>query len=103
MAGAILGYTDGSAKTDTADAEGAYSFTVSYEWSGTVTPSLMGYTFEPTSRTYTELTANQTGQNYTATQVLITIFGSVGGLEDIVLTYENDGEKADTSNTTDSI
>lgn len=65
IAGATLSYTDGTAKTPTADGSGNYSFTVSYNWSGTVTPGSTGYIFNPTSRTYTNLIANQTTQNYT--------------------------------------
>ncbi len=45
---------------------GDYSATVSYGWSGTATPTKAGYTFNPASRTYSNVTANQTGQNYTA-------------------------------------
>ena len=47
-------------------------------WSGTVTPSKTGYTFSPSSRTYSYLTSNQTNQNYTATPVTYTISGSIG-------------------------
>ncbi len=62
-----LGYTDGIAKTVLSQTDGSYSFSVSYNWSGTVTPSHPCYTFNPTSRPYGNVTANQTGQNYTAT------------------------------------
>jgi hypothetical protein len=50
-------------------ASGNYSATVSYGWSGTVTPIIEGYTFDPSSREYTNVTTNQTGQHYTATAV----------------------------------
>ena len=78
IAGATLSYTDTTAKTATADGTGSYSFTVSYNWSGTVTPSKAGYTFSPTSRTYTNVLTNQTAQNYTPTAVTYTIAGSAG-------------------------
>jgi len=52
----------GSAVTD---ASGSYSLTVPYNWSGTVTPSLAGYTFAPVSRTYSSITIDQANQNYT--------------------------------------
>jgi hypothetical protein len=45
---------------------GAYSIQVAGGWSGTVTPSLAGYTFTPANAPYTNLVANAT-QNYTAT------------------------------------
>jgi hypothetical protein len=66
IAGATLSYTDDTAKTATADSSGNYSFTISYNWSGSVTPSKTGYTFSPTSLPYTSVHANQTAQNYTA-------------------------------------
>src|SRR5512135_2953125 len=47
------------------NASGAYTGTVSYGWSGTVTPTLVGYNFTPASKTYSSLISNQT-QNYTA-------------------------------------
>ncbi len=64
-AGATLSYTDGMPKTATADANGIYSFAVTFNWTGTVTPTKAGVTFSPASRSYTNLAANQTGQNYT--------------------------------------
>ena len=42
-------------------------------WTGTVTPSLSGYTFTPASSSYSNVAANQT-QNYTATAVAPTTF-----------------------------
>ena len=67
VAGATLSYTDGTPKTATADGSGLYNFTVSYNWSGTVTPSLAGYGFIPASRTYANVTVNQDAQNYSTT------------------------------------
>jgi len=69
--GAVMSYTDGSAKTATADASGNYSFTVSNGWSGTVTPSATGYTFSPASKSYSSVAADQTGQNFSISAVLI--------------------------------
>ena len=48
------------------NATGNYACTVPQGWTGTVTPSLSGYTFTPRSRTYSNVAANQTTQNYTA-------------------------------------
>ena len=67
VAGATLSYTDGTPKTATADDAGLYSFDVSYNWSGTVTPSNTGYDFMPASRTYTNVIVNQDSQDYTTT------------------------------------
>jgi uncharacterized protein YbdZ (MbtH family) len=48
------------------NASGQYSCTVPQGWSGSVTPSLAGYSFVPVSRDYSNVTANQPGQNYAA-------------------------------------
>jgi hypothetical protein len=74
VAGATLSYTDGTSKTATADGSGNYSFTVPSNWSGTVTPSLAGYSFTPSSRSYTNITVDQTDQDYTAS---VTTFADV--------------------------
>lgn len=66
MAGVNLSYTDGVAKTVTSGADGNYSIRVASGWSGTVTPSLAGYTFVPSLKTYTGIAVNQSAQNFTA-------------------------------------
>jgi hypothetical protein len=48
------------------DASGNYACTVPQGWSGTVTPSLAGYTFTPASRSYSSVAASQTAQGYSA-------------------------------------
>jgi hypothetical protein len=50
----------------TTNANGGYSLTVISGWSGNVRPSLKGYSFSPASISYSNVTANQTNQNYTA-------------------------------------
>lgn len=64
VSGAVLSYTDGTVKTVTADGSGNYSISVPSNWSGTVTPSKSGYSFTPTSASFTNLTAAQTTQNF---------------------------------------
>ena len=61
----------------TTDANGAYFFMKPSGWSGTATPANAGYTFTPLTRTYTNLLANQDGQDYTSAQVMCTISGTV--------------------------
>ena len=46
------------------DANGHYFVRVSYGWSGTATPVKTGYTFNPTSKTYTNLVAPPGNQDY---------------------------------------
>jgi hypothetical protein len=72
IGGATLSYTDGVEKTVTADGTGVYSFSVSYDWSGTLTPSKKGYAFTPTSLSSSNLEADLTDQNYTAARVITT-------------------------------
>ncbi|MGE5342813.1 MAG: Ig-like domain-containing protein [Candidatus Omnitrophota bacterium] len=73
---ATLTYTDGGEKTVTADGSGHYSFSVSCNWSGTVTPTLAGYSFNPVSTSYSNVTSNQT-TNYTATLLTYKISGRI--------------------------
>ncbi len=94
VAGAMLSYTDGTAKTATAGGDGSYSFSVSYNWNGTVTPSLAGYSFNPTSKTYTNVLANQTAQNYTAMVITPTVSGNVG-VPEATITYTGGSTTAD--------
>ena len=57
-------------------ADGSYTGTVDYGWSGTVTPTKAGYNFSPSSQNYSNVTSNQT-QNYTGTLQTFTISGYV--------------------------
>jgi hypothetical protein len=51
----------GNVKTN---ASGQYTGTVNSGWTGTVTPTLAGYTFVPASRTYSNIVAPQPNQDY---------------------------------------
>ncbi|MCJ7484798.1 MAG: carboxypeptidase regulatory-like domain-containing protein, partial [Candidatus Aminicenantes bacterium] len=64
FAGALISGLPGNPRTD---ANGVYTATVYSGWSGTVTPTLPGFTFNPATKTYTGVMANQTLQNYTVT------------------------------------
>ena len=66
IAGATLNYLDQIPKSVTSGPDGSYSITVPNSWSGTITPVKTGYTFDPPSRPYSKVKADQTGQNYTA-------------------------------------
>jgi hypothetical protein len=78
MPGVTLSWTDGTLHTATADSSGAYSFMVSYNWSGTVTPSLTGYTFTPANIVYPNVLSDQINQNYTAATITYSISGNAG-------------------------
>jgi uncharacterized protein YcfL len=92
VAGASLNYTGGST---TADVNGNYSFKVPFGWSGTVTPSKASYLFSPTKRMYSNVMADQFGQNYTATQ-LYSISGNTG-IPGVTLSYTDGTPKTVTS------
>lgn len=78
VGGATLTYDDSGIHTVTADSSGNYVLPVSDGWSGSVTPSKVGYLFSPTFRTYTSVADNKIGQNYTATIRKLTISGDAG-------------------------
>ena len=73
--GVTITFSNGGG-TATTDGNGDYSLTISHNYSGTATPSKTGYTFSPPSKTYSNVTANKTGENYTATPLTNPIIGS---------------------------
>lgn len=97
VAGATLSYTDGSAKTATSNGSGAYSFAVSYNWTGVVTVSRSGYTFADDNTSYTNVLANQTNQNYTPDQTIHTISGNAG-TTGVTLSFNDGAAQTTTSN-----
>jgi hypothetical protein len=95
LAGAVVSFSDVSDAAPT-DLKGYYTNAVPHGWTGTAAPSLTGYRFSPMSRGYTNVTANVTGQDYTAavldytiTCIPSTIDG--GGGRRISASYVNDG------------
>ena len=60
----------------TTNSSGAYSITVGSGTTCTLTPTLTGYAFSPSSKSFSNITSNQT-QNFTATLVTYTISGTV--------------------------
>jgi uncharacterized protein YkwD len=75
--GVILSYLDGTTKTVQTDASGNYTIRVPSGWSGSVTPSYACYTFNPTDRTYDNVTIDQTAQDFTP------IFNHAAGCADV--------------------
>src|SRR6266550_896887 len=57
----------GGGSCTVSDAAGRYACTVAQGWSGTVTPSLSGYSFSPSSRSYSSVATDQGAQDYAAT------------------------------------
>ena len=63
------------------DGTGYYSGTVSYDWSGTITPNKSGYTFEPSSRSYSNVISDQSNQDYMG-EIPMVIVPNVVGLSE---------------------
>jgi Leucine-rich repeat (LRR) protein len=55
---------DNGGGTAATDANGYYSVAVPYGWSGTAIPFKYGYDFTPVNRSYTNVTVNQTNQDF---------------------------------------
>jgi len=66
------------------DATGYYEFCVPNGWSGTVTPTMSGTTFAPASRSYTNVTSDMPGEDYTAEGPVIAL-----GPDDFELGFGN--------------
>jgi hypothetical protein len=92
LEGVVLSGLPGDPSTDVS---GIYSVTVDYDWSGTVTPTLSGYGFSPVDRSYSNVVSDQTGQDYTATLLTVSISGTVlykGSGSENVLIYGLPGD-----------
>ena len=78
------------------DPNGIYQLTVDYGWSGTLTPSKAGYTFEPNSITYNNVTSDP-NDNFIATLNTFIISGyavnaeTFSPLTDVLVTPDDDG------------
>jgi hypothetical protein len=63
IAGVTITFSNGGG-TATTGADGNYSATVPYNYSGTAVPAKTGYTTSPASKTYALVTTDRTDQNY---------------------------------------
>lgn len=78
--------------TVTTNAAGEYSTTVNEGWSGTVTPTRIGYSFTPTSNTYTNVTADEVDDYVGAPRMVPVHFqaganGTLSGTQDQQVPY----------------
>lgn len=69
--------TSSSGGTDVTDTNGYYSVQVPYAWTGTVTPSLSGWSFTPENIQYVSVISDKTNENYTGTYLAPCISGSI--------------------------
>jgi hypothetical protein len=60
------------------DATGAFTAKVPYGWSGTVTPTKLGWSFEPPSYDYASVIQDQVKVNFKASRITYKITGNVG-------------------------
>jgi len=94
IAGVIVLADSGGGSTTTS-ANGEYSLSVDYGWSGTVAPQSEGYTFKPANNRYPRVTRDQANQDFTAEVVMLTISGTlaIGGvsLEGVLMSASEGG------------
>jgi hypothetical protein len=81
----VLVSADNGGGADTTDANGYYELTVPYQWSGAVTPAKTDWNFNPLQRSYTDVTTDESDQNYTSIHVRYA--GGSGTTEDPYLIY----------------
>ena len=102
ISGAALSFSNNGGSVTT-NGSGYYSNTVPYGWSGTVTPSLNGYSFSPSSNSYENVTADQSNENFTGTPAVTpvisgfirTSFGT--GISGVTLSFSNNGGSVTTN------
>lgn len=80
----------------TTDATGSYTLIVPMGWTGSVTPVLVGNTFSPASREYTDITDNQVAQNYLMQAAIeisgrVTQAGTKGGVAGVTIAFAGVG------------
>lgn len=68
--GAILTYGTDEDTTVTADESGNYSFFVPYDWTGTLTPSMTGYTFVPDTLFFANVLMSTDTNDFTPSLIL---------------------------------
>jgi hypothetical protein len=83
------------------NASGQYTATVEHGWSGTVTPTLEGYEFQPASAQITNVMGPQSGQDFVATMLRRKISGTVRSrkgqpVEGVNIVADNNGGQATT-------
>ena len=77
---AISGVIMSGDSCSTTDGTGFYTCPVLSGWSGTITPSKSGLSFDPPSTNYRIITADLSGQDYTQTDVCGTVYVDPKGL-----------------------
>ncbi len=101
--GVVLTFSGGQGVVTTAQ-DGAFTMTVPYGWTGTVTPSHVVGTFTSPWRSYTNLTTNVLNQGFRWTPDLRSISGRIthgdtgAGMTNVTVYFSNGGGSAVTTN-----
>ena len=95
ISGVTITFSNGEGSTTT-DSSGYYSQTVKEGWSGTATPSKVGYNFEPAYLNYSKVKRDQKDQDYTGIVQTRTISGYIltlsgNGFSGVTVTFDNGG------------
>jgi beta-lactam-binding protein with PASTA domain len=97
VAGVVVDANNNGGSIAVTDTNGGYTLSVPYGWSGTATPTKEGYSFEPNSVLYNNVSDDDADENYTATLTTFVISGHVLGydgitpISDVNVTAENGG------------
>ena len=93
ISGVTVSFSNNAGSTVT-DSSGYYSLDVDSDWTGTVTPDIENYTFDPLNRSYDSLTSEQSEQNYAGTKNTYAISGNVrdaenNGISGVTVNFSN--------------
>lgn len=90
LSGATVALTGSQTDSGTTDSNGNYSFTVPYAGNYNVTPTHSNFTFTPLSRSFSNLTMNQSGDFTTAfvLQLILDDNGQVAALDSVLHTRD---------------
>ena len=97
--GVIITLSGDNSDTTTSDSNGDYSFGGITDGNYTITPTLSGYTFSPTSQNVTVSGADESGIDFDATENTYTISGTVTGDVQSGVTITLSGDDSDTTTT----
>jgi hypothetical protein len=93
VAGVMISANNGGG-SDTTDINGFYEIIVPYSWSGTVTPSKTDWGFIPASQVYSNVTSDETNQDYITFQPKISGYVKDNGdteVEGVSISADNGG------------
>jgi hypothetical protein len=103
LPGVVVKLSGATTREDTTGEDGAYSFKWLPAGDYTVTPVLENWAFDPPSRTYTGLSADQLEQHYFGTQVGFSVSGLVyssfgAPIQGVAMVLSGDADLTDTTN-----